>query len=76
MTHEELITEYRNELTAINTAIAAFLSSGGVTEHQAGSRRVKREEMPMLYKRKRELENLLVIEDVGVGRAYAKWAKR
>ncbi len=76
MTHDELITKYTAELAVIDEAIAAFLSSGGVTEHQAGSRRVKREEMPMLYKRKRELENILALEDIGTTRAYASWPKR
>jgi hypothetical protein len=71
-----LIIKYRAELAAIDEAIAAFLSSGGVTEHWVGSRRVKREEMAMLYKRKRELENILAFEDKGTTRAYASWPKR
>ena len=76
MTHAELITKYRAELAAIDEAVAAFLTSGGVTEHRVGSRMVKREEMAMLMKRKRELENILCMESMGTTRAYASWARR
>lgn len=76
MTHDELITKYRTELAAIEEAVTAFLSSGGVTEHRVGSRMVKREEMAMLIKRKRELENILCMEDIGTTRAYASWPRR
>ena len=76
VTHEELVVKYTAELAEIDTAVSAFLSSGGVTEHTAGSRRIRRDEMAMLYKRKRELENILVLEEIGTNKAIASWAKR
>jgi hypothetical protein len=76
VTNEEMIASWKTEIEQINQALNTFYENGAVTEHRVGSRMVRRDQMPLLLQRKRELENLLSMETLGTTRAYASWPKR
>lgn len=71
MTSAEMQTERALLIAAINDILG-----GKSSEYQVKGRSAKRLDLPILYERLRELDDLIAIETLGTNRAYVSYPTR